>query len=148
MKISTRGRYGLRAMVDIASQGDGQCVNIKSIAERQGISEHYLEQLFSPLKKCGYIKSIRGAQGGYVLNIDPDSISVGDILRVMEGSLFVTDCMDTNNDNSVCGRDDNCKTCVTKSVWEKIQNSVDEIINGIKLSELVNDYKLLNLIDS
>lgn len=145
MKISTRGRYGLRAMVDLASQTPEKYVTLKSISERQGISEHYLEQLISPLKKSGFVKSARGAQGGYTINVSADDISVGDVLRVMEGSLRVVDCTD-NKKESGCGAS-SCKSCVTKTVWEKVNNSINEVVNNIKLSDLVKDYKLLTEIE-
>ena len=87
MKISTRGRYGLKAMVDIAANSQSGCVSLKSIAERTNLSESYLEQLIAPIKKAGLVKSVRGANGGYTLAKTPQEISVGDILRVVEGPL-------------------------------------------------------------
>jgi len=145
MKISTRGRYGLRALIDIASQKDNKRITIKTLSERQGVSEHYLEQIIAILKKAGMVKSIRGAQGGYILNASPYTTSVGDILRILEGSLSITGCTDERNE-STCGNS-TCDNCVTKSVWERIQNSIDEIVNNITLHELVEDYKLLNVIE-
>ena len=85
MKLSTKGRYGLRAMIDLASHEEEGAVSIASISERQNISESYLEQLVRPLRKAGFIESVRGAGGGYVLAKPADSISVGDVLRVLEG---------------------------------------------------------------
>ena len=87
MKISTKGRYGLRALIDLAQYSEIEPVSINSIATRQGISEGYLEQLLTLLKKAGLIKSIRGAGGGYVLAKEMNEISVGDVLRALEGSL-------------------------------------------------------------
>ena len=87
MKLSTKGRYGLRAMIDLASHEEEGAVSIASISERQNISESYLEQLVRPLRKAGFIESVRGAGGGYVLAKPADSISVGDVLRVLEGVL-------------------------------------------------------------
>ena len=87
MKLSTKGRYGLRAMIDLASHEEEGAVSIASISERQNISESYLEQLVRPLRKAGFIESVRGAGGGYVLAKPADSISVGDVLRVLEGGL-------------------------------------------------------------
>ena len=92
MKISTKGRYGLRALIDLAQYSEIEPVSISSIATRQAISEGYLEQLMSMLKKAGLIKSIRGAGGGYVLARDMSEISVGDVLRVLEGSLQPVEC--------------------------------------------------------
>lgn len=89
MKISTKGRYGLIAMVDIAINETSENVTIKSISERQGISEGYLEQIFSSLRKAGLVKSIKGSQGGYILGNSISNITIGDILRTLEGSLKV-----------------------------------------------------------
>ena len=139
MKISTKGRYGLKAMVDLAVHCDeGACVSLKSIAERQGISEAYLEQLMAILKKNGFVKSIRGAQGGYILEKDIEEISVGDILSVLEGPLTVVECV-SNKENASCGSA-NCEKCVTRNVWEKISDSLYEVVNAISLKNLVDDY--------
>ncbi len=139
MKVSTKGRYGLKAMVDLAAHSDGgMCVSIKSIAERQGISEAYLEQLMSVLKKNGFIKSIRGAQGGYILEKTAEEISVGDILKVLEGPLNVVECV-SDKGNVSCGSG-TCKKCVTKNVWEKISDSLSEVVNSISLQNLVDEY--------
>ena len=92
MKLSTKGRYGLRAMIDLARYSEEEPVSIGSIAMRQGISERYLEQLVAKMKKAGLVKSIRGASGGYVLAKDSSEISVGDILRALEGSLEPVKC--------------------------------------------------------
>ena len=92
MKLSTKGRYGLRAMIDLARYSEKEPVSIGSVAARQEISERYLEQLVALLKKAGLVKSIRGASGGYVLAKKPSEISVGDILRALEGSLEPVKC--------------------------------------------------------
>ncbi len=139
MKVSTKGRYGLKAMVDLAAHStDGSCVSLKSIAERQGISEAYLEQLIAVLKKNGFVKSIRGAQGGYILEKDINQISVGDILRALEGPLDVVECVSERGATS-CGSG-TCKKCVTKNVWEKISDSLSEVVNSIYLKDLVDEY--------
>ena len=91
MRLSTKGRYGLRAMVDLAVYSKSEHVALNSIAERQGISMNYLEQVFSTLRKSGLVKSIKGAQGGYILSEEPSNIKVGRILRVLEGPLSVID---------------------------------------------------------
>lgn len=142
MKISTRGRYGLRAMVDIAIHANEKCISLKSIAERQGISESYLEQIISPLKKGGFVKSMRGSQGGYILNKNPENISVGDILRALEGNLSPVECVDnaTSGENVSCAKGV-CSGCVTKSVWEKIYESLNDVIDNITLKDLVKDYE-------
>ena len=92
MRISTKGRYALRLMLDLAMEENGKPVSIKDIAGRQGISEKYLEQIISSLNKAGYVKSVRGAQGGYLLKMEPKDYTVGMILRVTEGSLAPVDC--------------------------------------------------------
>lgn len=139
MKVSTKGRYGLKAMVDLAVHSGGEKrVSLKSIAKRQGISEAYLEQLMAVLKKNGFIKSIRGAQGGYILEKKADEISVGDILNVLEGPINVVECVSMGN-NTGCGSG-SCKKCVTKNVWEKINDSLSEVVNSISLQNLVDQY--------
>lgn len=138
MKISTKGRYGLRALIDVAAHED-QCITLKSVAQRQGLSEHYLEQLFSTMKKAGFVTSVRGAQGGYSLNCAPGETSVGDILRALEGSLYPVDCLNSDEKSS-CGTG-SCSCCVTKPVWEKVYDSVNDVLDSITLEDLVNDYK-------
>ncbi|MGI6669367.1 MAG: RrF2 family transcriptional regulator [Acetivibrionales bacterium] len=137
MKLSTRGRYGLKAVIDLAANsGEGNVV-LKSIAERQGISESYLEQLFAALKKAKIIKSERGSQGGYSLAHDPENITVGDILRALEGSLAPTDCVTDNSNTRHCGNQD---LCVSRSVWERIRDGINNVVDNITLKELVEDY--------
>lgn len=137
MKVSTRGRYGLRAMVDIAANTrEGSCVSIGCVAKRQNISESYLEQLISLLKKAGLVKSIRGAQGGYELAKPPEEITVGDILLAIEGPMNLVDC-DTKSETCSGG---NCDKCATKDVWEQLSNSIMYTANGITLSQLADNY--------
>lgn len=143
MKISTRGRYGLKALVDLASQGD-KYITIKSIAERLGISENYLERLIAQMKKAGFVKSVRGAQGGYSLNLPAEKITVGAVLRTLEGSLYPADCL-SDIDSASCG-ESGCQNCVTKNVWEKIYASVNEVLDSITLMSLVEDYKNIETI--
>lgn len=137
MKLSTKGRYGLKAMLDLAIHNNEGQVVLKSIAERQGLSENYLEQLFAALKKAKLIKSIRGSQGGYSLGNSPDKISVGDILRTLEGSMAPTECVSENGSVHHCGNSD---YCVTKGVWERIRDGINQVIDNISLQELVEDY--------
>ncbi|MFN2363905.1 MAG: Rrf2 family transcriptional regulator, partial [Halarsenatibacteraceae bacterium] len=93
MKISTRGRYGLRAMIDLAINEEGEAIPLRVIAEREDISEQYLEQLFANLRKSGLVKSVRGAHGGYLLNREPENITAGDVFRVLEGPVSPVDCV-------------------------------------------------------
>ena len=136
MKLSTKGRYGLRAMVDIAVYSQDSPVPISAIAERQNISVRYLEQLLPKLKKAGIIKSIRGAQGGYMLDKDPKDISAGDILRTLEGDLTPIDCAAFTGDTSTCS---GTKFCVTKTVWQRINDSVQQAVDSITLQELMEE---------
>lgn len=137
MKISTKGRYGLRALIDLARYSEIEPVSINSIAARQAISEGYLEQLMSLMKKAGLIKSIRGAGGGYVLAKDMSEISVGDVLRALEGSLQPVEC-------AAFSTEDSCEAaggCVTKYVWQRINESINQTVNEISLKQLVEESK-------
>lgn len=137
MKLSTRGRYGLKAMFDLAIHDGEGPIPLKNIAERQRVSDHYLEQLIAELRKSGLVKSVRGAQGGYMLAHKPSAITVGDIIRVLEGPLGPSDCV-LENEPVLCNNADHC---VTKTVWEKIQISISDVIDSITLQDMLNDYK-------
>lgn len=133
MKISTKGRYALRLMLDLATYNIGEPISIKDISKRQGISEKYLEQIISTLNKAGYVRSIRGAQGGYFLAKEPKDYTVGMILRLTEGDLAPVSCIST--DNSIeCDKRENC---VTARVWQKINDAVNGVVDNITLEELV-----------
>ena len=135
MKLSTKGKYGLRALIDLAQYSEDSPVSITSIARRQDISERYLEQLVALLKKAGLVKSIRGASGGYVLEKKPSEISVGDILRALEGSLEPVKCaaFDTTTGEGCMASDG----CVTKYVWQKINDSINQTVDSIMINTLV-----------
>ncbi|MDD2980573.1 MAG: Rrf2 family transcriptional regulator [Hespellia sp.] len=137
MKLSTKGRYGLRALIDLAQYSEKEPVSITSIAARQGLSERYLEQLMSMLKKADLIKSIRGAGGGYVLNKDVKDISVGDVLRALEGSLEPVTCSGLDPEEGC----EASKECVTKYVWQRINDSINKTVDEIKLDQLVEESK-------
>lgn len=137
MKLSTKGRYGLKAMLDLAVHNSEGQVVLKNIAERQGISENYLEQLFSSLKKAGLVKSIRGSLGGYTLGDSPENISVGDILRALEGSLAPVDCV-AEDQPPGCNR---CDSCVTRGVWQKMLDSINKVVDSTSLESLVVEYR-------
>ena len=127
----------MRALIDLAQYSEIEPVSISSIAARQAISEGYLEQLMSLLKKAGLIKSIRGAGGGYVLAKDVAEISVGDVLRALEGSLQPVEC-------AAFSEDDSCEAaggCVTKYVWQRINESINQTVNEISLKQLVEESK-------
>lgn len=143
MKISTKGRYGLRAMVDLAINARVEHVALNAVAERQNISMNYLEQVFAALRKAGLVKSVKGAQGGYILARKPDSIKVGDILRVLEGNLSVIDDSEINY-----GDDKSIQYCLKQNVWDKIDESINSIVDSITLEDLVHEYKRLNDMDA
>ncbi|NLM34929.1 MAG: Rrf2 family transcriptional regulator [Clostridiales bacterium] len=133
MKLSTKGRYGVKAMVDLALNYGNEPISIKSIAERQGISEYYLEQLFAPLRKAGIINSIRGAQGGYILSRSPKEITVAEIIQVLEGPIEISDCIE----GVQCSNED---YCATRLLWEKIKKSIDSVLETTTLNDIVEDY--------
>ena len=138
MKLSTRGRYGLKAMFDLAlNYGDGP-ISLTSIAERQAISVNYLEQLISPLRKAMLVESVRGAQGGYMLAKSPNEITVGVILTTLEGPLAPTDCVVVDGDDEIC---DHSSYCVTKVIYEKIYESISTVVNSITLQHMIDDFK-------
>ncbi|MCL2015991.1 MAG: Rrf2 family transcriptional regulator [Defluviitaleaceae bacterium] len=133
MKISTRGRYGLRALVELANCNADQCMSLREIANRHGMSENYLEQLFVPLKKAGLVVSVRGAQGGYKLNRPAETITAADIIQVLEGSLSPADCIEDANYECPAAT---CDTCHVKTVWQKLYLGITEILGTIRLSDL------------
>ncbi len=135
MKISTKGRYALRLMLDLALNNTGEYITIKSIAARQNISEKYLEQIISQLNRAGYVKSIRGAQGGYKLMKAPSEYTVGMILRLTEGSLAPVDCAE--DETNECKRSD---LCVTKEVWKELYEAIKEVVDRITLQDLVEKH--------
>lgn len=138
MKLSTKGRYGLRAMIDLADYSEEMPQSIACIAARQSISDSYLEQLMAKLKKAGLITSIRGAQGGYVLAKPSKEISVGDILRALE-DLSPVNCVGLKGEQA-CGGSD---TCVTRNVWKRIDDSIQHAVDSIFLDELVKDNRTM-----
>ena len=134
MKLSTRGRYGLKAIYQLSQHyGDGP-IPLKSIADKENLSESYLEQLFGTLRRNNLLESVRGAQGGYMLSREPNKITVGEVLRILEGDLAPADC--------IGAEDFECKNeedCVTKNVWLKIKNSIDEVVDSITLQDMLDD---------
>lgn len=139
MKLSTKGRYGLKAMFDLALFGGETPVSLTAISERQNISVNYLEQLIAPLRKAGLVKSVRGAQGGYLLAKPASEISVADILFTLEGSLAPTDCVnDQHEDNCT-----NADYCVTRMIYEKMHNSINDVVKSISLQDMIDDHNQL-----
>lgn len=137
MKLSTKGRYGLRAMVDLAANYAGDHVSLCSIADRQNISENYLEQVFSILRKANLVKSVKGAQGGYTLPELPSNTKVGTILRALEGNLAVVD--EDAEDNASPQKA--IRECIKVNVWDKMNESLNNVVDSITLEDLVNEYK-------
>ena len=130
MKISTKGRYGLRIMTDLAVNGKDCCVSLKDIAEREHLSEKYLEQIINLLSKEGLVKSVRGAKGGYHLTRPAEEISVEDILKATEGSLAPVACAEDN------GKCENYCDCVTSFIWTRIYEATIEVVSKITLKDL------------
>ncbi|WP_018133497.1 cysteine metabolism transcriptional regulator CymR [Effusibacillus pohliae] len=125
MKLSTKGRYGVTLMVDLALyQGEGP-ISLKTIAEREDLSEHYLEQLIAPLRNAGLVRSIRGAYGGYVLAKSPNEITVGDVIRVLEGPITIVD----NPDDEL------------NYLWEEVRNAINQVLDSVTLADVAERKK-------
>lgn len=135
MKFSTKSRYALRAMIELALHYNEGPISVKTIAESQQISEAYLEQLMSSLTRSNLAKSIRGAQGGYLLAKDPSKIRVGDVIRAMEGAIVPVECVHPENPIE-CERFDGC---VSRKVWERVRDVVDEALDSLTLQDLKNE---------
>lgn len=141
MKLSTKGRYGVTAMYDLALHCTQGPVSLKSIALRQEISEYYLEKLMAQLRSAGLVSSIRGAQGGYLLARSADKITVGDIIRIMEGPIAPVNCLlSAQNNNTYC---DKAGNCITRGIWEKVATSISAVLDSITLADLCKE-ELLN----
>jgi Rrf2 family protein len=135
MKLSTRGRYGVRLMLELALHyGEGP-IMLKDIAERQGISEKYLWQLINPLKTTGLVNSLRGAHGGYVLGKAPEAISLKEILQVLEGSLCLVDCVDNP---SLCERS---PSCISRDIWGEASKNMQQTLENTTLAAMVERQK-------
>ena len=135
MKLSTRGRYGIHAMYDLAAHGGGGPVPIKAISERQGVPEAYLEQLMGQLKRAGLVSSTRGAQGGYALARGADQISVGEVLRTLEGGLDLVDCL---TEEDACGK---ACACPSRIVYQKLRDGLNQLADSITLQDMIVDYQ-------
>lgn len=133
MKISTKGRYALRLMLDLAMNDIGAPVRIKDIADRQDISDKYLEQIISNLNKAGFVKSIRGPQGGYRLARTPEQYTVGMILRLTEGSLAPVACLE--GEENECSRQEGCATL---TVWKRLDEAIRSVVDTMTLADLVD----------
>lgn len=132
MRLSTKGKYGVKALFELASQEGAGPISLKTIADRQGLSEHYLEQLAAPLRKAGLIVSVRGAQGGYVLARPANQITVGDVVRVLEGPIGFTDC---SVEGEPCPEEP--AEIAVHSVWEKVTKQIVSVLDSVTLFDLV-----------
>jgi len=132
MRISTKGRYALRAMIDLGLHIDQGPVLRRDIAERQEISSHYIGQLFVKLRKAGFIESVKGPGGGYVLAQDADKIRAGDIIRTVEGPIALVHCVGPKPENA-CHRTDGC---VTYLLWKRLSKTIEEVLDSVTLENL------------
>jgi Rrf2 family protein len=136
MKISTKGRYGLRAMMDLATHGDANVpVYLSDIAKRQGISDKYLEHIFASLNKAGLVKALRGRKGGYLLNKLPRDITLNEILTVLEGPCDLVDCV---SDVKACSK---TETCATREVWALLGAKIQDTLKAFTLASLAERQK-------
>lgn len=130
LKISTKGRYALRLMLDLAMQGGETPVSLRDVSERQRLSEKYLEQIVTPLSRTGLVRAVRGAGGGYLLTKSPEEYTVGAILRTLEGELAPVECA---VDPNYCER---CEECVTVELWQQIYQAVSNVVDHVTLADL------------
>lgn len=133
MKLSTRSRYGTRMMLDLAQHYDEGPVQIGDVAKREDISVKYLEQLIIPLKKANFIKSVRGPKGGHMLSKPPEEISVGEIVRILEGGINLSSCIENPE---MCDR---TSICLTRGIWEETTKAMCNKLNSVTLAKMIND---------
>ena len=136
MKISTKGRYALRLMLDLAMHDTGEYISLKDISSRQEISVKYLEQIVISLSRAGLVKSVRGSQGGYRLAKAPEEYRAGDILRLIEGSLAPVSCLDDNVNQ--CPRSEQCATL---ELWKRLNNAINAVVDSMTLADLAEIQK-------
>ena len=140
MKMSTKGRYGIKAMLELALVYEIETMSVKSIAKKQNISELYLEQIFSMLRKAQLIKSVRGAKGGYSLTRNPKNITIKNIIDVVEGPISISDCIEKDAN---C---DNLDKCATRVLWVKIRDAIDNIFSSVTLHDIIDEHNKLNFL--
>ena len=139
MKISTKGRYALRLMLDLALADSSEPIPLRDVAKRQDISDKYLEQIVTQLSRADLVRSVRGAGGGYLLTRTPEEYTVGEILRVLEGSLAPVSCMD--DEINQCAR---CKACVTLDLWEQVDQAISNVVDHVTLADLVDKQRRMD----
>ena len=137
MKLSTKGRYGARAALELALRYGSGPVMVREIAASQNISERYLEHILNALRAGGLVKSTRGAKGGYELSKPPSAITLGDIVKTLEGPLDIVSCTEDENG---CMK---ISTCVTREIWEDVKKSIENVLDGITLDMMVKRYRKL-----
>jgi len=135
LRLSTRGHYGLKAMFDLAQNYGSSPIPLKAVAQRQNLSEHYLEQLIAMLRKAGLVNGVRGAQGGYVLAREPSKINVGDVIRALEGPIAPVYCVSEENPGA-CDEADNC---ITRTVWARVRDGIAAVMDAISLADLCRE---------
>lgn len=132
MRVSTKGRYALRIMVDLAEHNSGEYIRLKDISRRQKITLKYMEQIMPMLTRAGYVKSCRGNNGGYILAKRPEEYTAGDILRVTEGSFAPVPCIGAGT--SQCERQEECST---SAFWEGLNRAISDYVDSVTLSDLI-----------
>ncbi len=135
MMLSTKGRYGIKAMVDIAAEYGKGRLSVSQLAEKQGVSVPYLEQLIAALKKAGLVDSARGVSGGYTLSRPPEEISVGEVLRALEKTTAIVDCVDV--EGAACA---NACSCSARPLWLKLQRKIDSVLDSTTIKDMADDY--------
>lgn len=140
MKISTKGRYALEAILDLAIYATSEYESVRNIAQRRNISENYLEQIFAGLRKKGIVQSIRGKQGGYRLARHTKDITAGEVIRALEGSLAPVACVSEDKCMQKCDRDD---LCVTNILWQKMMNEINMAVDSVTIEDLVEYHSKL-----
>lgn len=138
MQISTKGKYSVRAVLDIAQHSDGSPVPLGAISKREGISLLFLEQLFQQLRKGNVVKSVRGPHGGYVLARDPSEITIGEIVRLIEPPLYTSSCFSKGESVDSCRIGD---TCIGGAIWKQLSEHVDNFLDSITVADLCNKSK-------
>lgn len=141
MKISTKGRYGLRVMIDLAEQRKSDYIPLKEIAVRQGISQKYLESIMTILSKNNYIEALHGKGGGYRLNREPSEYKVGEILRLMEGTLAPVACLESN-----AGPCEKAAECKTLPMWTKLNAMINDYLDSVSIADLMDDVNVDNYV--
>ncbi len=132
MRISTKGRYAVRLMLELALKSTGEPIRLKDVASSQDISEKYLEQIIAVLNKAGFVRSVRGREGGYILARRPEEYTVGMILRLTEGDLSPVECVENTTG---CDR---AESCVTRMLWKKLGAAINEVVDAITLEDLIS----------